>query len=146
MNEIRVVSKNLVNFVAAKKDDNDAAINNLRLLLTSKKIIIHPKCVTLIQHLKNVKWKKGKKIFARSTDNGHYDAVDALKYLVRTIESSKKNPYPAHYDFNMRDIYIKDKDKFDSRSGSSSIKINKTEEFAGMDMYRRMFGMNRKKR
>ncbi len=133
-NEIRVNSKNKLNFIATKKDDNDAAINNLRLLISKKKIIIHPRCKTLIQHLTNVKWKKGKKIFARSQDNGHYDAVDALKYLVRSIEVGK-NPYPAHYDINMRDIYINNPKAF-----NKTPTINKTNEFPQMEMYRRLWG------
>ncbi|HLX53596.1 MAG TPA: hypothetical protein VKR58_06630, partial [Aquella sp.] len=143
-NEIYVASKKLLNFDATKKDDNDAAINNLRLLLSGKKIIITPKCTTLIQHLKNVKWRKGKKIFARSQDNGHYDAVDALKYLVRRVEGNK-NPYPSHYDLNMKDIYVNNKDKFNNKTGLNIKKVT-SEEFPQMEHYRRLFGMSTRKK
>jgi hypothetical protein len=93
-------------FSIPKKDDKDAAINNLRVLLANKKIIIHPRCKTLIRHLKNVRWfsQKNKNTFARSPDNGHYDAVDALIYLTRSVAFTK-NPYPAGYDINVKDMY-----------------------------------------
>ena len=139
-NEIYTASGKKINFETTKKDDNDAAINNMRLLLSKKKIIIDPKCTTLIQHLKNVKWKKGKKIFARSQDNGHYDAVDALKYLVRRVEPNK-NPYPAHYDLNMKDIYINNKDRFNNKN--PIVKKIDGQDFPQLEHYRRLFGMSK---
>ncbi len=103
MNEIRQYSGGEINFIAAKKDDNEAAINNLRIMLSNKKIIINPRCKILRQHLLNVRWASAnnKSVFARSPDSGHYDAVDALKYMIRHI-SYTKNPYPANYDMNLR--------------------------------------------
>lgn len=84
-------------FIPTAKDDAEAALNNMRIMLKDKRIIINPKCKTLIFHLKNATWKKGGKEFARSPDAGHYDAVDALKYMVRNINFTR-NPYPANYD------------------------------------------------
>ena len=111
--EIRRASGGKIAFKPAKKDDNDAAINNLRLLLSNKKIIIHPKCKTLIHHLKNVRWMSGKnkKTFARSPDSGHYDAVDAIKYMIREMNLDK-NPYPADYDYSTEDLVVWNKDNF----------------------------------
>lgn len=105
--EILRASHNKINFIATKKDDKDSAINTLRVLLQNKKIIIHPRCVTLIRHLKNVKYKSknDKSTFARSPDDGHYDAVDALIYLIRNIIFTK-NPYPSNYGVNKQDLYI----------------------------------------
>jgi len=96
-----------ISFVTTKKDDKEAAVNNLKMLLSGRKIIIHPRCQTLIRHLRNVKWAKSRtdKKFARSPDNGHYDAVDALIYLVRSIIYSK-NPYPARYDLGPGDVFV----------------------------------------
>lgn len=111
--EISRASNGRINFEATKKDDNEAAINKLRVMLNSEQIIIHPKCETLIRHLKNVKWKSSinKTVFARSPDDGHYDAVEALKYLVRSVNLNK-NPYPAHYNMNMKDLHVQNPDKF----------------------------------
>jgi Terminase large subunit, T4likevirus-type, N-terminal len=83
-------------FITPSKDNNQAAINNLNLWLKQEKIIIHPRCQTLIAHLKYAKWDKTGTKFKRSSDHGHYDAVDALKYLVRSIQESR-NPYPSNY-------------------------------------------------
>jgi hypothetical protein len=139
-NEIYKLSEGLINFQTAKKDDNDSAINNMRLLLSSKKIIIHPRCKTLIQHLKNVKWKKDRRSFARSVDDGHFDAVDALKYLVRHVNTGK-NPYPAHYDLNMKDIYIQNSQVI---NGQRVIASSKSNEFQQLEVYRTIFGLKRK--
>lgn len=108
-----------LNFMTSRKDGKDSAINNLRVLLANKKIIINPRCVNLIRHLKNVKWKSqnNKEDFARSPDNGHYDFVDSLIYFSRNVDFSK-NPYPSGYDLNLRqpDMFIQNYDKFYSSS------------------------------
>jgi len=122
----------LISFQVAKKDDNDAMINNLRILLANQKIIIHPRCKTLIRHLKNVRWDNKKAKFARSADDGHYDAVDALKYLVRII-SFNKNPYPSHYDYNLKDLFIKSPDKF----------INNNHQ---IEVFKNIFGIKNKRK
>lgn len=109
--EIVKHSNKQLTFQMAEKYDSDSALNNLRLMLGNEKIIINPRCVTLIRHLKNVRWQANKKVFARSADDGHYDAVDAAKYLVRTIQYNK-NPYPAHYNLNMKDLFVRNPDKF----------------------------------
>jgi hypothetical protein len=131
MSEISRASNGEISFAAAKKDDSDAALNNLRVMLAAKKIIIDPKCKTLIRHLKNVKWasSKNKNKFARSPDNGHYDAVDALKYLVRHVAYGK-NPYPPSYDVNTKDLYVRNPEKY---NGQDSLNI-----------YKKMFNVKRK--
>lgn len=129
--EIARISNNKLTFVAAKKDDNESALNNLRVMLASKKIIINPRCKTLIRHLRNCKWKnvETKTTFARSPDNGHYDAVDAAKYLVRSI-SYAKNPYPAHYNYDLKDLYVNNASNFYGQSSN--------------DAYRAIFNIKRK--
>lgn len=111
--EISRASNNEINFSPAKKDDNEAALNNLNLMLASKKVIIHPRCTGLIRHLMNVKWysPNNRTKFGRSPDDGHYDAVEACKYLVRHILYTK-NPYPAHYELNMKDLYVVTPEKY----------------------------------
>lgn len=111
-NEIRVNTNYQVNFTNADKYDNNAAINNMRAMLGGEKIIISPKCTTLVRHLLNVKWKGSQKLeFARSPDDGHYDAVDALKYMCRAI-ANPRNPYPPGYNLKKQDLFIKDVDKY----------------------------------
>jgi len=100
--EIRSYSNGRLNFLVPRKDDKKAAVNNLRVMLINEKIIINPKCQTLIRHLRNVKWNKKGDEFARSVDDSHYDFVDALIYLTRSI-NFKKNPYPLGYGMDLRE-------------------------------------------
>jgi hypothetical protein len=135
-------SKGKLIFSEAKKDDNDAAINNLRVLLTAGKIIINPRCKHLINHLRYVRWysEKDHTKFARSPkdergDQHHYDCVESLKYLVRHVDYSK-NPYPAHYsipNFNINEPYHIQRNTNNNMSDSA------------IDVYKKIFNTKRKK-
>lgn len=100
--EINSITHGRLYFGTVKKDDKMAAINHLRSLLQMKKVVIDPKCKTLILHLKHCKWfpNKDRVEFARHVGYGHYDAAQALVYFVRTV-NLLKNPYPAGYDLNL---------------------------------------------
>jgi len=93
-----------LNFQPTEKDNKEAAINNLRILIDSHKIVINPKCVTLIKHLKNATWNKARNKFERTADGHHADAVDALIYMTRNIMWNK-NPYPSDYNFDSRNSF-----------------------------------------
>lgn len=100
-----------LNFIPTRKDNKEAAINKVKLKILDRDIVIHSRCRTLITHMKNATWSKSKskgyKEFARSSDNGHYDAVDALIYLIRNIVYSK-NPYPSDYGvLSQEDHYVR---------------------------------------
>lgn len=83
-----------IHFGPAMKDDADAALNQLRMLIQRKRIRIHPRCETLISHLANGTWNANRTSFERVDGYGHWDAIDALKYMVRTIDW-QKNPTPS---------------------------------------------------
>lgn len=102
-----------INFTMAQKSDKLANINKMRVMLANKKIVISPKCETLLRHLKHCKWKdkSNKDEFARSQDDGHYDAVDALLYFVRAINYNK-NPYPASYGYDLRNMHVENREAF----------------------------------
>jgi hypothetical protein len=80
-------------FGAASKDDKDASIAELRRLIQRKRIRIHPRCKGLIAHLEHGIWNKARTSFERSGDFGHFDAIDALRYVLRVVDFNK-NPYP----------------------------------------------------
>jgi hypothetical protein len=84
-------------FLPTSKDDKLAAINSVRMNLASQRYVIKERCETLLRHMKNGKWNKSKTQFARSPENGHYDAADCICYLTRNIEFSR-NPYPKYWD------------------------------------------------
>ena len=93
-----------IQFIPTAKDNKDAAIATLRVKIANKQVFIHPRCKTLIYHLRNGSWTKNKKDFARSPDAGHYDAIDSLIYFVRNVQM-QKNPYPPGYGFSQADYY-----------------------------------------
>lgn len=95
-------------FIPTRKDDADAALNKVRIMLQSEQIVINPKCVTLINHLETGIWNKQKTSFERSND-GHFDAIDSLKYLVRNVQLSK-NPFPnGHFIKNSENLFQQNK-------------------------------------
>jgi hypothetical protein len=103
--------KHGLNFIPTLKDNKDAALNNMRMMLKGMRIFISPKCITLISHLKSAIWNKARTAYARSSDKGHFDAVDALVYLCRNINYNK-NPYPSHYNLmGHKDIVVIDNPK-----------------------------------
>lgn len=114
---MRVMDNNLImvndlnrlhqlNFLATDKDNKEAQINHVRMMLRNNQIIINPKCKHLIYHLQNAVWKDSQnknREFDRISDTpdfsirgGHADALDALIYLVRNLVRTK-NPYPDGY-------------------------------------------------
>lgn len=96
LNDLR--NKYALSFIPTRKDNRDAALNTMRVALAEERIIIHPRCKTLIHHLKYGTWAKNKKDFTRTSENGHWDAIPALMYLMRNVQFNK-NPYPAGYDY-----------------------------------------------
>lgn len=139
---IRVCDNNLIlindlfklhqlTFMPTAKDNSEAALNNMRMYIGQERIIIHPRCQTLIKHLRGGTWNKSRTSYRRSPDSGHYDAIDALKYLVRNIQLGK-NPFPQGYGFNKSDTWFTDsqhpaeKSEFHRHIASIyNIKVNK---------------------
>ena len=83
-------------FLPARKDGLDAALNHTRMIIKQKRLIIHPRCTTLINHLEAGIWNRSRNSFARSSDKGHFDAIHSLIYLLRHIDFTR-NPYPSNY-------------------------------------------------
>ena len=103
INEIKKATNYQIHFEMADKEGTHANINNLRMMINANKMIINPRCVTLIRHLKNAKWASttAKDTFSRCPQGSHYDAVDACAYLLRSIDY-KRNPYPKNYGVHFR--------------------------------------------
>lgn len=110
-----------ISFVPTAKDNKHAWINQIRIMISEERIIINPKCKQLIFHLKNATWNRTKTEYERSLDNGHYDLVDALAYLIRNI-SYAKNPYPKGYGMTYGDGSFRVENE--SRSNFESHLIN----------------------
>ncbi len=88
-----------MSFSPALKDDREAAINVMRMEISSRAIEIHPRCVNLIRQLGTaVRVKQGGDM-ARNKRDAHFDLVSSLWYLCRSW-NKVRNPYPADYGFD----------------------------------------------
>jgi hypothetical protein len=83
-----------LHFAPIAKDEKEAMVNELRLWIQSGRIVIDPSCEHLIRQLKTAIWNKARTSFERTASDGHFDAVDALVYMVRSAPVHH-NPYPA---------------------------------------------------
>jgi hypothetical protein len=99
-------------FVPTEKHGKEEAVDTVRRWIESQKIIISPRCKNLLYHLKYAQWHYTKagtytgkfKHLAASQDGtlkkSHADALDALIYLVRNVQTGK-NPFPNGYGNNI---------------------------------------------
>lgn len=106
-------------FTPTEKQNKDASINQLRMMIENRQIRINPRCVTLINHLKLATWASTKKDYIR-TNGHHFDALDALVYLVRNMSFSH-NPFPKGYRFqglgNSDQVYYRENDESNDNKG-----------------------------
>lgn len=140
LDEIRRATNNVISFVPTKKDDKLTAVNSVRSLISLGKIVINPKCVHLIRHIKYAKWANNQKDkFARSQDNGHYDLLDALVYLCRSIIFNR-NPYPKNFELSSKDLF----DDHIPKSRANVDYVRNTSQKT-MDVYKKIFGVPNKR-
>lgn len=100
-------------FSPVKKDKKQAAINSLDVAIARRELVIHPRCVHLIYHMKMAEWNKAQTDFKRLKDTpggkirgGHADCLAALIYLHRSVIKSH-NPFPAGYNVPTGSNYFK---------------------------------------
>jgi hypothetical protein len=84
----------------AQKHGREAAIASMRVAITSGRLKILSRCTQLIHQLETAIYKKsasGKQYDFERDQDGHFDLVDALIYLLRSVIWTR-NPYPVGYD------------------------------------------------
>jgi hypothetical protein len=82
-----------IQFIATDKDDREAQVSALRVLVKQRKIEIDPSCVVLRNTLMVGIWNKARTQFERLSGVGHSDAIAALIYGLRNA-NRYDNPYP----------------------------------------------------
>jgi hypothetical protein len=100
-------------FIETTKDNLEAMINEVRLMVQAGQLFVNPKCKKLVGCLKDGIWDDKKKSFARTKEFGHFDHLAALVYLIRNL-SKGTNPIPASHGYENHTAWmghIKDKDK-----------------------------------
>lgn len=81
-------------FSPAQKTDKAHAVNRLRVLLREGRVEVHPRCRHLDRHLRTTTWASERRSEWKRTGGGeHGDLVDALVYLVRSVDW-QRNPWP----------------------------------------------------
>lgn len=85
-----------LDFFGTRKDELPAMINLTREWVKDGRILVSYHCKELVGCLNNAIWDKNKKELARSKVYGHFDALMALVYLVRNIDTTT-NPIPKFY-------------------------------------------------
>lgn len=107
-------------------------VNNARMMLVNKQVVIHPRCKTFISHLKNGRWANNSKDeFARNPGMGHYDSLDAFLYMLKSMDLNY-NPYPA--GTKMENFFQRDPNKFQEKPNNTA------------EVMRAVFGGNRNKK
>lgn len=104
-----------VHFQPTTKDTLDAMVNNIRLWVGSGKLIISPKCAQLIGCLKYGVWKDNRLDWEESAIYGHFDALAALMYLLRYIDTAT-NPIPPNYGLSSKDMFIQNQSKLSANA------------------------------
>lgn len=85
-----------LDFFPTGKDELVAMINLCREFVKDGRIIVDSRCVELIGCLRNGVWDKKREKLAKSKIFGHFDALMALVYLVRNIDTHS-NPIPKFF-------------------------------------------------
>ncbi|MDE2020352.1 MAG: terminase family protein [Patescibacteria group bacterium] len=85
-----------LDFFPTRKDELPAMINLTREMVKDGRILIDKTCHELLGCLRNAIWDKNKRELARSKVYGHFDALMALVYLVRNLDTTS-NPIPQHF-------------------------------------------------
>jgi hypothetical protein len=71
-----------------------AAVNSVRQRMKDRTIRVHPRCTSLVAHIKYGVWKDPGRDFARMEGFGHFDGAAAISYFDRLVDR-RTNPWPA---------------------------------------------------
>ncbi len=98
-----------LHFSPTSKDTLEAMVNNLRLWVSAGRVVVNPKCTQTLGGLQYGVWDDKRKDFETSTVFGHFDALAALIYLVRNIDTIT-NPIPFNYGLDPEKQFIQIKE------------------------------------
>lgn len=95
---------------AVEKTTLEAMVNTLRVMVGDARVKVHPRCELLIKTMEHATWSDSEqgrlhKDFARTKELGHMDALAALIYLARSL-NTQANPVPTTYGVNLANTLI----------------------------------------
>lgn len=88
-------------FMPARKDDLTAMVNQARLWVSAGRVRVNPRCKYTIGCLRNGVWNKARDEWAHTLTWGHFDALAALIYLIRSVDVVT-NPIPRDFGISIQ--------------------------------------------
>lgn len=101
-------------YEATDKGALEEMVNQVRIWVGAGKIEVNPKCEILIDSMRYGIWDEDRKKWERSERLGHFDALAALMYLVRNVDT-RTNPIPIDFGRPAEDHWIDDGEKHKRR-------------------------------
>lgn len=100
-----------MHWIPTRKDEIEASINLVRTWINQDRLLIHPRCKILKGTLSTALWNKTRTDFNRSEIYGHADAIMALVYFLRNL-NTVDNPIPQTFkvDLNNSIIIVKNQE------------------------------------
>lgn len=83
-------------FEPTDKGSLEEMVNEVRIWVNAGRIIVHPRCHQIIDCMRYGIWDENRKAWERSERLGHFDALAAVMYLVRNVDT-RTNPVPAEH-------------------------------------------------
>jgi hypothetical protein len=108
-----------LHFTATDKGSLEEMVNLVRLMVSNGQIIVHPRCKQLRGCLKYGVWDKNRSKFSQSKVYGHFDALAALVYLVRSLNKTT-NPIPIGFRVDLSDQLVLRRERL--TDGASQLK------------------------
>ena len=87
-----------------RKDELEATVNQVRVVLARNEVEIDPKCKLLIRTLRSGTFNKNKTDLERTNALGHMDAFMSMAYAIRHV--NKGNPFPLYKGADPHTHYI----------------------------------------
>lgn len=82
-------------FVPAAKDELEQQVNRVRVMISNKQLLVHPRCVHTDRHLKSTTWQDHKRRAWARKGGEHGDCLATLVYGARHLRRDR-NPVPKH--------------------------------------------------
>lgn len=95
----------------AKTELKEAAVHSLRGAIGRGQVVIDPDCTKLIAHLNAARWNDLRTDYERSEVFGHYDLLDALVYLWRSVARNASAQPPKHLGMPHDQVFVHPEDR-----------------------------------
>lgn len=92
-------------FIPADKGKLEEMVNLVRIWVNAGRVIVSPRCKQLIGCLSYGIWNDKRTDFDRTPQYGHFDALAALMYLIRSVDD-RINPIPVNYGKSPDDHFL----------------------------------------